>query len=121
LKERDLLVAEGTHFASADKDRASDALTQEGSAERRAPPEPPGKSSASLRSLTWTTRASRTACPATKVMHRLAGTDGSRERAVVSTDDELAAVGGPEHGIDGTTHETRGPHDRIEDRLIVGR
>src|SRR5689334_10786991 len=47
LKEHDLLVAEGTHFASADKDRANgNALTQEGSAERRAPPEPAGQISA---------------------------------------------------------------------------
>jgi hypothetical protein len=30
-----------------------------------------------------------------RAMHRLAGADGSRERAVVSTDDELVAVGGP--------------------------
>jgi hypothetical protein len=43
LEERDLLVGEGTHFASADEDGADGAvLAQEGSAERRAPPEPAG-------------------------------------------------------------------------------
>jgi hypothetical protein len=43
LEESDLLVGEGTHFASADEDGADGAaLAQEGSAERRAPPEPAG-------------------------------------------------------------------------------
>jgi hypothetical protein len=50
----------------------------------------------------------------------LAGTDCSRERAVVSADDEFVAIDRPEHCIHRTTHDARRPHDRVEYRLVFG-
>jgi hypothetical protein len=53
-------------------------------------------------------------------MYRLAGTDRRGERTIVSANDKLVAGDGPEYGIDGTTHDARSTHDRVENRLVVG-
>jgi len=122
----DLLVAEGTHFASADEDRANrDALTQQGCAEGRAPPEAAGDISPHRKVVSlghiFDVDNPRFAYRISgyRAMYRLAESDNSRERAMVSTDNELVAVGRPEHGIERTTHGTRGSHDHVEHYLQV--
>src|SRR5205085_484278 len=94
-------------------------LTQEGSAEGRAPSEPAGDVSPDRKvvSLGYIFNMDNPGLAdrisGHRTLDRLAGADGSRERAVVSTDHELVAVGGPEHGIGRTAHDARGPHDRV--------
>ena len=53
--------------------------------------------------------------------YRLAAADRPEKRTVVSTNDKLVTVNGPEYGIDGTTYNARSSHDRVENWLIVGR
>jgi len=54
-----------------------------------------------------------------RAMNGLAGADGRRERAVVSTHDELGAVDGPEDGIDRTTYDASEPHESPKPRSLT--
>jgi hypothetical protein len=128
LEEGDLLLREGADFASADEDCANgDALTQERSAESRAPPEPPGDISADRKVVSlgqiFDVDDTRLAYRVSGygAMYRLPGADRRGERTMVSTNDKLVTVNGPEHGIDGTTYDARSTHDRVENRLVVVR
>jgi hypothetical protein len=121
LQEFDLLVGEGTDLASADEDCANAHVpTQEGSAESRAPPAPAGEISPDGKvvghgyvfDMDNPRLAHRISCH--RAVYRLASADRRRERAVVSTDDELVAVDGPEYGIDRTTHDAGSSHNRVE-------
>jgi hypothetical protein len=40
---------------------------------------------------------------------------------MVSANDELLTVDGPEDGIDGATYDARSTHDGVEHGLVVGR
>jgi hypothetical protein len=127
LEVTDLLGAERAHFASADEDRANrDALTQQRCAERRAPPEAAGKISADRKVVglgqIFDVDDPRLAdrVSAYGAMYRLAAADRPGKRTMVSTNDKLVTVNGPEEGIDGTTYDARSTHDRVENRLVVG-
>ena len=128
LEQSDLLVREGAHLASPDEDCPNgDALTEERSAEHRAPPEPPGEDSADRKVVglgqIFDVDDPRLADRVSgyRAKHRLASADLPGERTVVSTKDKLVTVDGPQHGIDGTTYDARSTHDRVENRLVVGR
>ena len=98
-----------------------------GAAERRAVPEPPGEISADRKVVSLgqifevddPRLADRVSGYGAK--YRLADADRRGERTMVSTNDKLVTVNGPEDGIDGTTYEPRSTLDRVENRLVVGR
>src|SRR4029453_16817313 len=114
LEQGDLVFGEGGHFASADEDCANgDALTQERSAESRAIPEPAGEISPD-REVVGLGQIFDVEDPRPPfrlsgygTMYRLAGAHRPGEWAMVSTNDQLVTVNGPEHGIDGTTYDAR--------------
>src|SRR4029453_1474182 len=123
LEQGDLVLGEGAHFASADEDCANcDALTQERSAESRAPPQPPGDISADRKVVSlgqiFDVDDPRLAYRVSGygAMYRLAGADRRSDRTMVSTNEKLVTVNGPEHGIDGTTYDASSTHNRVENR-----